>query len=154
MFSAILMLITANLAFAQEQLKNTVYLEAGGNGLFGSVNYERRVATAGLGFHAGVGMYSEKAFYLTLPVGINYIFPLKNKNNFIDGGLGVTWTFIDARIFNKSLLDRENNFTSFIPSIGYRKHGKNSSMWRVNLSPVINNAGIVPWMGVALGKRF
>ena len=60
--------------------RNDIYLEAGGNGLFASVNYERQLTKQpGIGFRLGVGFYSENAFYLTIPIGINYLFKLKNK---------------------------------------------------------------------------
>lgn len=76
--------------------KNNIYVEAGGNGLFGSVNYERQLTKEPeFGVHFGVGFYTEKAFYLTFPAGINYLFKLKRENSFIDAGLGYTWTRID-----------------------------------------------------------
>ncbi len=63
-------------------LRNDIYVEAGGNGLFSSVNYERQLTKQpGLGFRLGVGFYSENAFYLTIPVGINYLFKLQNNNH-------------------------------------------------------------------------
>ncbi|GEM_PF-5090725 len=46
--------------------RNDIYLEAGGNGLFASINYERQLTKQpGLGFRLDVGFYSENAFYLT-----------------------------------------------------------------------------------------
>lgn len=73
---------------AQSTLKkNDIYLEAGGNGLFGSVNYERQLTKEpGLGARIGAGFYTENAFYLTIPVGINYLFALKSDRSFIDAG--------------------------------------------------------------------
>ncbi len=71
--------------------RNDIYLEAGGNGLFASVNYERQFTKEpALGFRLGNGFYSENAFYLTIPVGINYLFKIKNKHAFIDAGVGAT----------------------------------------------------------------
>ena len=71
--------------------KNDIYLEAGGNGFFASVNYERQLTRQpGLGVRLGVGFYTENAFYLTIPVGINYLFKLNSDKSFIDAGLGVT----------------------------------------------------------------
>ena len=53
------------LSFGQNSFKkNDIYVEAGGNGLFGSINYERQITNApGLGVRAGIGFYSENAFY-------------------------------------------------------------------------------------------
>ncbi|PJJ74805.1 hypothetical protein BXY57_0368 [Thermoflavifilum aggregans] len=84
-------LCTVMLSFGQGAFKkNDIYLEAGGNGLFGSVNYERRLTKEpALGARMGVGFYTENAFYLTIPVGINYLFKLKEEKSFksfIDAG--------------------------------------------------------------------
>jgi len=91
---AVFAMCIVTLSFGQNNFKkNDIYLEAGGNGLFGSVNYERQLTkTPGLGARIGVGFYTENAFYLTIPVGINYLFKLKNDKSFIDAGLGATWT--------------------------------------------------------------
>lgn len=155
----ILILIALNgiiISFGQISFKkNDIYLEAGGNGLFGSLNYERQLSKEpGLGVRIGVGFYTEKAFYLTIPVGINYLFELKKKNTFIDAGLGVTWVRENGILFNQTKNDVADHFANFIPSIGYRKHTAKNVMWRINVSPIINEFGFVPWVGAAIGKRF
>lgn len=149
-------LCTFHFAFSQSSFKkNDIYLEAGGNGLFGSVNYERQLTKEpGLGVRIGVGFYTENAFFLTLPVGINYIYKLKKENSFIDAGLGVTWAREDGILFNEDKNAFADHFANFIPSIGYRKHTSNDVMWRISICPVINNSGFVPWVGFSLGKRF
>src|SRR3954468_15834499 len=99
-----LALCTGVLSFGQNHFKkNDIYLEAGGNGLFGSVNYERKLTKQpGLGARIGVGFYSEEAFYLTIPVGINYLFRLNNEKSFIDAGIGVSFARIDGDLFEES----------------------------------------------------
>ena len=135
--------------------RNDVYLEAGGNGLFASVNYERQLTKQpGLGFRVGVGFYSEKAFYLTIPVGINYLFKLKNNKSFIDAGLGATWTQIDGNLFGDSNNANGDDFVNFVPSIGYRRHTNKDLMWRISVTPIANKYGLVPWLGFSVGKRF
>ena len=91
---------------------------------------------------------------MTIPVGINYLFPLRNDRSFIEAGFGVTWTEIDAKLFSNSPNSNENNFLSFIPSIGYRRHTTNNVMWRISLTPVINKKTFVPWIGASIGKKF
>ena len=142
--------------FGQTSLKkNDIYLEGGGNGLFASVNYERQLTKEpGLGVRLGVGFYSENAVYLTIPVGINYLFRLKSDKSFIDAGLGATWTRIDGNLFGSSKNSNGNHFVNFIPSIGYRRHTTNNVMWRISLTPVANKYGLVPWLGFSLGKKF
>lgn len=141
---------------AQSTFKqNDIYFEAAGSGLFSSFNYERQLTkNPGIGLRFGVGFYSENAFYLTLPVGINYLFMLKNDNSFIDAGIGVTWTRIDGNLFGDSKNLNGNHFVNFIPSIGYRRHSSKDLMWRISLTPVANKFGLIPWLGFSIGKRF
>lgn len=133
--------------------RNDLYLEAGGNGLFASVNYERQLTKQpGLGLRIGTGFYSENAFYLTIPAGIHYLFPLKNSS-FIDAGLGATWARIDGNLFGN---DRSEggHFVSFVPGIGFRKHTAKNLMWRISVTPVANKFSFTPWLGLSMGKRF
>ena len=135
--------------------KNDLYLEAGGNGLFASVNYERQLTSQpGLGVRIGVGFYTEDAFYLTVPIGINYLFQLKNKESFIDAGLGISFAQFNGKLFVDSKNLGGEHFINFIPSIGYRKHTANDVMWRISLAPTINKYTFVPWLGFSIGKRF
>ena len=150
LFTILMSAIT--IAFAQ---KNSIDLEAGGNGLFGSVNYERQLTKQpGLEARIGLGFYSENAFYLTIPAGINYLFKLKNRKSFIDAGLGITWTRIDGNLFGKSNNSKGDHFVNFIPSIGYRKHTSKDFMWRISFTPVVNKYGSTPWIGASIGKIF
>jgi len=143
-------------SFGQQTFKkNDIYLEAGGSGLFASVNYERQLTKQpGLGVRLGIGFYSENAFYLTIPVGIDYLFKLKRDKSFIDAGLGATWTRIDGKLFGDSKNSNGDHFVNFIPSIGYRRHTTQNLMWRASLTPVVNKYGFVPWLGLSIGKRF
>ena len=152
----ILTLSSMSVSFGQSSFKkNDIYLEAGGNGLFGSVNYERQLTKEpGLGARIGIGFYSENAFYLTIPVGINYLFKLKNDKSFIDAGLGVTWARIDGKLFSDSKNSNGDHFVNFIPSIGYRRHTAKDLMWRISVTPVANKDGLVAWLGASIGKRF
>jgi hypothetical protein len=135
--------------------RNDIYLEAGGNGLFASLNYERQLTKQpGLGLRLGVGFYSENAFYLTMPVGINYLFKLNNNISFIDAGLGATWTRIDGNLFGDSKNSNGDHFVNFVPSVGYRRHTPKDLMWRISVTPIANKYELVPWLGLSIGKRF
>jgi len=142
--------------YGQTTLKqNDIYIEAAGNGLFASVNYERQLTKEpGLGIRLGIGFYTEKAFYLTIPVGINYLFELKKKNSFIDAGLGATWARINGEVFGSSKNSNGDHFINFVPSIGYRKHTNKNIMWRISITPAANKFTLVPWLGFSIGKRF
>ena len=154
LFLAISALITSS--YGQTTFKrNDIYLEAGGNGLFASVNYERQLTKQpGLACRLGAGFYSENAFYLTIPVGINYLFKLKNDKSFIDAGLGATWTRVNGNLFGDPKNSTGGHFVNFVPSIGYRRHTNTNLMWRISITPVANKYGLVPWIGLSIGKRF
>ena len=145
-----------NSSFAQTSFKrNDIYFEAGGNGLFASVNYERQLTKLpGIGARIGIGFYTENAFYLTIPVAVNYLFKLKGDKSFLDAGLGLTWARVNADVFGKSIENDESHFANFTPSIGYRLHTSKDLMWRINITPIVNKYAFTPWLGISLGKRF
>ncbi|MDC3299089.1 hypothetical protein OAV05_00580 [Flavobacteriaceae bacterium] len=113
------------IAFGQENnnknknLKNTVFVEALGNGLFGSINYERQLTKEpGLSLSAGIGFYTEYDFYLTLPFSIQYLIDL-NRNNFIETGIGYTWADAGADdIFNNKSVKNSDNLNNLFLSVG------------------------------------
>lgn len=156
--AAFLLLMTMS-SFAQSSssLKNDIYVEAGGNGLFGSVNYERQLSkTPGVSLRVGVGFYTENRFFLTLPAAVHFLIPLKKPNSFIDASAGVTWARANGQVFKSDEAVADEHFVCLIPSVGYRRHVKNDWMWRVSLTPTFNitNDAFIPWVGFAVGKRF
>lgn len=138
-------------------LGNTIFVEALGNGLAGSINYERQITKEpGLSLRAGIGFYTENEFYLTLPFSVQYLIELK-RNNFIETGVGYTWADAGADdIFNNETKTKSENLNNLFLSIGYRKHFGNDWMWKANFTPLITNNKDVtlPWVGLSIGKRF
>lgn len=135
--------------------RNDVYLQAGGNGLFGSVNYERQLAKEpGFGLRVGLGFLPQEGSDLIVPVGVNYLFEFKNDGGFFEAGLGATWTSTPPILMGNSKGIEGNSFVSFVPSVGYRYHTSRNVMWRINLTPIINKYSAFPWLGLSLGKRF
>ena len=157
-------LFVSFISFAQEnqepngkKLKNTVFVEALGNGLFGSINYERQLTKEpGLSLRAGIGFYTENEFYLTIPTSIQYLISLRNSN-FIETGVGYTWADAAADdIFNNENVTNSDNLNNLFLSVGYRKHFGKDWMWKANFTPLITNNkdATLPWIGVSIGKRF
>lgn len=142
----------SSLLFAQESFqRNSFYIEAFGSGLFGSLNYERQLTKKpGIGVRIGAGFYAEKASSLTIPLGINYLFPLSAKNRFIDAGFTVSPTYRDGNFRSKG----NDKWTNFVPSVGYRSHTKKDWMWRISITPVINRFAFTPSAGFSIGKVF
>lgn len=138
--------------------KNTGYLEIGGNGLLTSINYERQLFNPpGLGVHIGLGIYGFEEPHLTIPFGINYLFNLKNNQSFLDVGLGMVYTKAEVLLYVTLKRPEDyahTDFWSYIPSIGYRRHITSNFMFRVSVTPVINNIGLLPFVGFSIGKVF
>ncbi len=137
--------------------KNFMYLEAGGYAGFGSVNYERLLSKKpGVGIRMGLGFYSEKGSYLTLPVGVNMLFDVKNKYNpsFIEVGFGISLFSLNGKVFAKKNDPTTDNYINVLPSVYYRQHLKKDIMWKIGIMPVVNKYTIIPWVGVAVGKIF
>jgi hypothetical protein len=144
-----------NLPSTKPAKNNKFYAEVGGSGLFASLNYERQLTKLpALGVRLGLGFYTEKAFYMTIPVGLTYAFALKKTNTFLDIGLNLTHARIDGRVFTQEQNNNGNHFTSVIPSIAYRKQFGKDSFWRMSFTPIFNQNTTMPWFGFALGKQF
>ena len=144
---------------------NTAYVQLFGNGIVLSANYERQLfKKPGLGIHVGFGVCGETGFNwnnssrLTIPVGINYLLPLKRDNRFVDFGIGATYAKSDMQVY--MLVDYRNpnyvntNYWSCVPSISYRIHTPKHMMYRYGFTPVINQHGFIPFFEFCAGKSF
>jgi hypothetical protein len=148
--------LIASSSYGQTTFKrNDIYLQAGGNGLLVSMNYERQLTEEpGFGLRLGLGFHPGEGYNLIVPVGVNYLFEIKNDKSFVEAGLGVTWTRTPVILLANSKGIEGNSFISFVPSVGYRQHTNRNMMWRINLTPIINKYSAFPWFGLSLGKRF
>ena len=147
------LLLISTTVFSQDFIprRNALFIEAGGNGLFTSVNYERRLTSAnkGFAFRIGVGMYAENGLYLTIPFTVHYMFPLNNRGSYLDSGTGITGSVMNT---NDIFKGDEDSFTSFTGVLGWRKYSRNGNrFFRVAFTPVINKYGFVPWLGIGIG---
>lgn len=164
------------LNFAQEQEnKNAVFLELGGNAQGGSINFERQLTKKeGLMLAAGVGFaFAEEdrvtssgydfAFEgfgngeLSVPLSLSYLFDINNANYF---EIGMGYTYIN---FDKTFQKGERATHNLTAQIGFRRYyGKNDNwMWKVNFSPVLGGNGdsgiafgLSPMAGFSIGRRF
>ena len=160
--TALLIILSSftTILFSQNIFKrNVIYFELGGNGLFTSVNFERQITKhPGFGIRLGIGLYSLSSSYLTIPLGVNYLFKLNDAKSFIDLGFGVTYTKADVSLYSLAKPRNPNsvntNYLNFIPSLGYRRQTNKNLMWRVSLTPVFNQYDGLPFFGVSIGKVF
>ena len=143
-------------SFAQTGFKqNYFYAEIGGNGIFGSINYERQVSKQpGLGVRVGLGFYMDAIFHYTVPVGINYLLKFKGEKSFIDFGAVGTWTTNEETSIGGNQKDKGEVYGNFMINFGYRRHTSNNLNWRLNLLAVKNKYSFGPWLGASIGKGF
>jgi hypothetical protein len=155
----ILTFVLSTSVFGQETFKkNDIYIEFLGNGIYASLNYERQLTSKpGLGLRTGVGYFSgDQEFRVSIPIGINYLFTLKNNKSFLDAGLGGTWS--GAAGLKKDVATGERDYSehiwSIVPSLGYRRHTKGNWMWRTSFTPILNKYRVLPYFGISIGMRF
>lgn len=146
-----LLIIVANFIFScscsqiilDEPLKNGLYVEAGGNAILYSLNYERRFYFNGSPrFTARVGfatLFAEEPFLI--PAEINYLFGKKKKH--FEAGLGRT--FLQQDGFN-------------VLRLGFRSENK-KRIFRIAFTPLLGviSGDIIssyPWLGISYGWRF
>jgi hypothetical protein len=158
-------LLIAQLAVAQvdstHTASNSIYLEAGGAGGYGSLNYENvcyRKKNILVALRIGVGIYHLNDYTTTfnpdilIPLAINSCF---GKNHKLELGVGQTLaTIVRARETDfkpKRVLNFHSNF-----SIGYRYQKKTSGLFfRCAYTPIIEfNRYFRHWAGISIGYSF
>ncbi len=155
---SLLVLLTTVPTFSQDFKKNEVFIELLGNGLLGSINYERQLGKKpGFGIRAGAGLYGTDT-HMTIPVGVNYLVRLRNDYSFLDLGFGATFTKTDGFFYAITKLSdgyiRKKDYVYLIPSVGARAYTTKNFVARINLTPFITESGLLPSFGLGFGKRF
>ncbi len=172
LITLILVSLIASFSYGQ---KNTVYAELFGNGIFGSINYERQItnkpiilARVGVGLWSNLGILGSSNSGYTIPMSFNYLLDL-NKNNFLDFGIGPTLVRSNFVSNNGS-----KHVTYLFTSIGFRRYFGNNLVFGFHITPYVNNLtdnsfklgdetiyinqefdfNTKQWFGVRFGKRF
>ena len=144
-------------SFAQKT-DNGIYLQLGGNGILGSINYERSILQKPLlKAFVGLGVYGINEKKLTIPVGINYLLPIYKNNVFLEAGVGATYTKAEMRMY--IIVDRKtpyvnDKFINPVFNAGIRFQTKKSFLYKANITPVLSQYGIIPHIGFTFGKLF
>src|SRR5262245_27514551 len=119
--STFILLLFTTIAFSQtEQKRSTAYFEAGGNGLIASLNYEFLITKQrNFGFRAGIGYAPINEGYITVPVGVDYLFKLGTAGNFLDAGFGAIWSKNQERFYYgfDDYYETDSPMISYIPSL-------------------------------------
>ncbi|HET8860417.1 hypothetical protein [Marivirga sp.] len=134
--------------------RNFSYVEAGGAGLFFSINYERQLSkTPGFSWRIGLGGYVEGDFYITYNTGLAYLFALnETEDSFIE--FGVNYTIAREYIGISGDGMGIHMFENVVPGLSYRKHLENDIILKAGLNAVFNKYTVVPWLNLGFGKRF
>ncbi|PLX11016.1 MAG: hypothetical protein C0598_09155 [Marinilabiliales bacterium] len=116
--------------------KNSIYVELGGKGVFGSLNYDRIIP---VGEKSGIVLGVTVGFYVGVLPSVNYLYG-KSKN-FLEVGIGYS---ITEQII--------------LPLIGYRYQGNKGFLFRVGgmyFQPVQPDSfGDIPMIGLSFGYSF
>lgn len=152
-----IIILLSTISYSQEkpsQKRNFSYVEAGGAGLFFSINYERQLSkTPSFSWRVGLGGYTEGDFYVTYTTGLAYLFALNEKNNtFIEFGANFTIAREYMGISERS--NRADLFENVVPGLSYRKHFKNDMILKAGINAVLNTYGLTPWLNLGYGIRF
>ena len=115
-------------SFNNQIVKNFIFLEAGGNGIFASINYER-LLTEDIGIRIGAGSFGYAG--LSFPIMINYYIFEKHK---LELGLGI---IPFSKLEENDFIGEDGTLLSF--TIGLKSYKSiGGLMFRVSLTPFIN----------------
>ncbi len=158
----LLICLVSNTFAQQEYKKNGAYIQFLGNGLLLSINYERQLFKKPLlAINAGLGIYGSSPTNVTIPIGLKYLLRTKNENNFVQFGIGTTYTNDDEVVlytslpkYNQGQLPKPTNW-NFLYSIGYRSVSKNNWLFTTDAMLFFNNIhNGLPYIGISVGKVF
>lgn len=175
-FFAFVLLICSSILFSQGsnsptkfENKNSVQLDAGGHGMFYSLNYERiifngkRFKTAA---QVGFSYYPRSWGYIELwtPIGINEIFSFTNKHH-IELGIGIVPTRSPSPKMEE-MFDSYSPWSYFLSArLGYRYQKPDGNfLFRAGFTPLAEGRlrdfgkpsylNIHPLVGVSFGFKF
>ncbi len=145
----------------QEKARNAVYLEVGGIGSYGSLNYERLVlvkSNLSLGLRIGFSSYRLKDFTnefnpdLIIPLAISGLYGKQHK---LEVGLGQAMTSIVRANPSNFEAERELDLhANFIIGYRYQKE-KGGLLIRMAYTPIIEfYKNYRHWAGLSIGYAF
>jgi hypothetical protein len=160
-----LFLICINRSVAQSDsnriLKNILFVELGGPGGYGSVNYERTLIKQNkISIQGRMGLstvhlknhYRKLSPDIIIPLSIHFCYGSSHKAEI---GLGETFTYMNVVNFDNYGSKRNSYFHSFI-SLGYRYQPIKSRIFaRIAYTPILErNINLRQWGSLSLGYQF
>jgi hypothetical protein len=166
-------LILAGTLAAQKYEDNVTgkqfYAELGGPGMVFSANFDSRFephTSLGLGYRIGLGFgYGERQYsddtwsdyrsYLTIPLGLNYVFGKSNSPHAFEVGGGITLLTVKTAAYSYGERDRAGNVVGHFEFMYRLKPVDGGFTWRIGFSPIVGTGGeIVPSGVVGVGYSF
>jgi hypothetical protein len=152
------LILSMLLGFSQAAAqKNAFYSEVGGQGVYFTLNYDRRITytTSGFGFRVGLGYdVSFDPTSMSIPVGVYYM--AGAEGNFFEVGAGATYVNITnvppgqrVDFANKSWYG-DQKFLFGTLTVGYRHQPRESHLnFRTGLTPMFGRtAMLIPYLSV------
>jgi hypothetical protein len=144
--------------FSQNDFRNGIFLEIGGNGYMGSINYERKSSN---GITGRIGFYFiNPKDLIVLPLTVGKVFGKKNHHIEIAGGFSFGRN--SDELINR--ISSTRKFVYLTGFVGYRYEKVNNRIFfRAGFTPLWElydnfsnkNPGLFyPWGGVSCGLRF
>jgi len=141
--------------------RNSLYLEVGGVGGYGSVNFERVIydwKNLTFAIRAGASAYHLRDYTnrinpsLVFPVAVNVHF---GKNHKIELGAGLSLTSIVYGDLSEQRKERREDLHSHL-NFGYRYQRKTKGLFfRCGYTPIFElNKSLKHWAGVSIGYSF
>jgi hypothetical protein len=166
LFTCCLFMVIVTNGFAQR--RKTVFVEALGNGLTVSGNFDLRLKANqndGLGLRAGIGGgslsgtddqgNSASIGIVTFPLAVNYL--VGKKRSAFESGIGITPVYVSTsgRIDNDAFSGSGLALSGFL-NLGYRYQPVNNGfMGHIKWTPAITSTGFSPsWFGLGIGYSF
>lgn len=144
----LLIFVITTISFSQENYsekkKNSIFFEAGGNGIVASLNYEHNIfKNVGLRIGFGSALIEGRIY----PAMINFY---KGDENLFEFGVGVVYYEKTEGWFSS---DESLCISS---TIGYKKYPFEGLLFRASFTPlyVIKSDRFIPFVGISFGFVF
>ncbi|MGZ4034022.1 MAG: hypothetical protein ACXVPU_08665 [Bacteroidia bacterium] len=151
--------------------KNAFYYEFGGNGIKGSINYDRLITwknakfknifRVGLGYYGSSSDDSIKWVSKIIVSEINFILGKGKYLGYWEIGVGYSYFIDPVKYYRDKVLSEKKNWSVNFIRIGYRMQAKNGVQCRIAFTPTYsrdfyksNKYSFGLWGGVSLGYSF
>jgi len=161
----VIIILVLDIAISLAQVNKSVYGEFGGPGMGVTVNFDCRLFTPvhlGPGVRVGIGMgqdmnlytgfptAEETDFFISCPVGIDWVFGFKKPHNTVEVGLGVVGFSRPVYYFNHPDAEKRDRMVGFIAT-NYKTVPVGDFFFKAGFSVAIGRHRVVPFVNYGFG---